>query len=281
MMGCHLNSYIPKVLSIAGSDSSGGAGIQADLKTITSLGCYGMTVITAVTAQNTLGVDQIEQLSENLVSSQFRAIENDFRIDALKIGMIGNTHTVQLLSQLLGPLRQNIVLDPVMVASSGAILGEGNIQDAIANLLFPISRLITPNLIEAKAFLNVSDIQASEMIDAAHALLKLGAKAVLLKGGHLSNDLLKDVLVEKIGQQTVVTEFHHPRISTKNTHGTGCTLSSAIACGLALKMPLQDAVAQGVEYTQRAIIAASRVAKQELGTGHGSLWHAFKQYPID
>ena len=272
--------YIPKVLSIAGSDSGGGAGIQADLKTITSLGCYGMTVITAVTAQNTLGVEQVEQMSEKLVTAQFEAIVKDFDIDALKIGMIGNTKTVQLLSQLLGSLRQNVVLDPVMVATSGALLGEDQIQTAIANLLFPISRIITPNLIEAKAFLNSEDIQANQMVEAAHALLKLGAKAVLLKGGHLLEDQLKDVLVEKNGHETVVTEFYHSRIDTKNTHGTGCTLSSAIACGLADKLSLLAAVSQGIEYTQGAIKAASRLPKNDLGHGHGSLWHAFKQYPI-
>jgi len=280
-MGSPLSKNIPKVLSIAGSDSGGGAGIQADLKTITSLGCYGMTVITAVTAQNTLGVDQIEQLSGKLISAQFRAIENDLPMDAIKIGMMGNPQTVQLLSQLLGPLRNNVVLDPVMVATSGAILGEGNIQEAIADLLFPISRLITPNLIEAQAFLDAGEIQADQMIDAAHDLLKRGAKAVLLKGGHLSTDLLKDVLVETVGQQTVVTEFIHPRINTKNTHGTGCTLSSAIACGLALNKSLKDAVAHGVAYTQGAILAASRLPQHELGAGHGSLWHSFQQYPID
>jgi len=272
--------YIPKVLSIAGSDSGGGAGIQADLKTITSLGCYGMTVITAVTAQNTLGVEQVEQMSEKLVTAQFEAIVKDFDIDALKIGMIGNTKTVQLLSQLLGSLRQNVVLDPVMVATSGALLGEDQIQTAIANLLFPISRIITPNLIEAKAFLNSEDIQANQMVEAAHALLKLGAKAVLLKGGHLLEDQLKDVLAEKKGHETVVTEFYHSRIDTKNTHGTGCTLSSAIACGLAHKLSLLAAVSQGIEYTQGAIKAASRLPKNDLGHGHGSLWHAFKQYPI-
>ena len=276
-----MNIKIPKVLSIAGSDSGGGAGLQADLKTIAALGCYGMTVITAVTAQNTLGVDQIEQLSEKLISAQFMAIENDFQMDALKIGMIGNTQTVHLLSQLIGPYRNNVVLDPVMVATSGAILGEGNIAKAMAELLFPISRLITPNLMEAQAFLHAGDIQADQMVDAAHDLLQLGAKAVLLKGGHLSTHQLKDVLVEKVGQQTVFTEFVHPRINTKNTHGTGCTLSSAIACGLAFNKSLKDAVAHGVAYTQGAILAASRLPQQVLGAGHGSLWHSFKQYPID
>lgn len=273
--------YIPKVLSIAGSDSSGGAGIQADLKTISSLGCYGMTVITAVTAQNTLGVEQVEQMSEKLVAAQFDAIVKDFQIDALKIGMIGNIKTVTLLSQLLGSLRQNVVLDPVMVATSGALLGEDQIQTVIAKVLFPISRVITPNLIEAKAFLNSGDIQSNEMVDAAHSLLKLGARAVLLKGGHLLEDRLKDVLVEKNGHETVVTEFYHTRINTKNTHGTGCTLSSAIACGLAHKRSLLEAVTQGVEYTQKAIESASRFPKNDLGHGHGSLWHAFKQFPIN
>jgi hydroxymethylpyrimidine/phosphomethylpyrimidine kinase len=272
--------YIPKVLSIAGSDSGGGAGIQADLKTATSLGCFGMAVITAVTAQNTLGVDQIVQLSESMIAAQFNAIVQDFQVDAVKIGMIGSSNTVQLLSKLLGVNRENIVFDPVMVATSGAILAEDQIQHSMANLLFPISRLITPNLNEAQTFLNSSPIESSQMIDAANELLKLGAKAVLLKGGHLSQDQLKDVLVEKNGQQIEVTEFHHPRILTQNTHGTGCTLSSAIACGLAQKHSLKLAVKNGIDYTQGAIFAASRISDQQLGQGHGALWHAFQQFPI-
>jgi hydroxymethylpyrimidine/phosphomethylpyrimidine kinase len=271
--------YIPKVLSIAGSDSGGGAGIQADLKTATSLGCFGMTVITAVTAQNTLGVDQIAQLSESMIAAQFNAIVQDFQVDAVKIGMIGSSNTVQLLSKLLGVNRENIVFDPVMVATSGAILAEDQIQHSMANLLFPISRLITPNLNEAQTFLNSNPIESSQMVDAANELLKLGAKAVLLKGGHLSQEQLKDVLVEKNGQHIEVTEFHHPRISTKNTHGTGCTLSSAIACGLAQKLSLKMAVNKGIDYTQGAILAASHIPEKQLGNGHGALWHAFKQFP--
>jgi len=273
--------YIPKVLSIAGSDSGGGAGIQADLKTTTSLGCFGMTVLTAVTAQNTLGVDQIAQLSESMISAQFNAIVQDFQIDAIKIGMIGNSSTVQLLSKLLGFDRGNIVFDPVMVATSGALLAEDQIQLSMANLLFPISRIITPNLNEAQIFLNSSSIESSQMVDAANALLKLGANAVLLKGGHLSEDQLKDVLVEKNGQHIEVTEFHHPRILTKNTHGTGCTLSSAIACGLAQKLSLKLAVEKGIDYTQGAILAASLLSEKQLGNGHGALWHAFQQFPTN
>ncbi len=271
--------YIPKVLSIAGSDSGGGAGIQADLKTATSLGCFGMTVITAVTAQNTLGVDQIAQLSESMIAAQFNAIVQDFQVDAVKIGMIGSSNTVQLLSKLLGVNRENIVFDPVMVATSGAILAEDQIQHSMANLLFPISRLITPNLNEAQTFLNSNPIESSQMVDAANELLKLGAKAVLLKGGHLSQEQLKDVLVEKNGQHIEVTEFHHPRISTKNTHGTGCTLSSAIACGLAQKLSLKMAVNKGIDYTQSAILAASHISEKQLGNGHGALWHCFQQFP--
>jgi hydroxymethylpyrimidine/phosphomethylpyrimidine kinase len=273
--------YIPKVLSIAGSDSGGGAGIQADLKTTTSLGCFGMTVLTAVTAQNTLGVDQIAQLSESMIAAQFNAIVQDFQIDAIKIGMIGNSSTVQLLNKLLGFDRENIVFDPVMVATSGALLAEDQIQLSMANLLFPISRIITPNLNEAQIFLNSSSIESSQMVDAANALLKLGANAVLLKGGHLSEDQLKDVLVEKNGQHIEVTEFHHPRILTKNTHGTGCTLSSAIACGLAQKHSLKLAVEKGIDYTQGAILAASHLSEKQLGNGHGALWHAFQQFPTN
>jgi hydroxymethylpyrimidine/phosphomethylpyrimidine kinase len=272
--------YIPKVLSIAGSDSGGGAGIQADLKTTTSLGCFGMTVLTAVTAQNTLGVDQIAQLSESMIAAQFNAVAQDFKIDAIKIGMIGNSITVQLLSKLLGFDRENIVFDPVMVATSGALLAENQIQLSMTNLLFPISRLITPNLNEAQIFLNSSSIESSQMVDAANELLKLGANAVLLKGGHLSQEQLKDVLVEKNGQHIEVTEFHHPRILTENTHGTGCTLSSAIACGLAQKHSLKLAVKNGIDYTQEAILAASRISDKQLGQGHGALWHAFQQFPI-
>jgi hydroxymethylpyrimidine/phosphomethylpyrimidine kinase len=272
---------IPKVLSIAGSDSSGGAGIQADLKTISSLGCYGMTVVTAITAQNTIAVDKVMLVPEDIIEAQYHSVSKDYAIDAIKIGMIGDVGRVRSLKKILKSQAGKIVLDPVMVATSGSSLVQEPISAVMADELFPISCLVTPNLLEAQEFLKLGMISFDDMVDAALALLKFGANAVLLKGGHLTDDLLKDVLVEKIGTQIEISEFTHHRIETKNTHGTGCTLSSAIACGIAQNKPLKIAVEQGITYTQNSIEAASKLKHQELGMGNGALWHAFQQFPLN
>lgn len=275
------NPLYPRVLSIAGSDSSGGAGIQADLKTMTSLGCYGMTVITAVTAQNTLGVDHIEQMPIISIEAQFHSVLKDIPLDALKIGMIGNSETAELIGKLIKQyalLQQvpNIVLDPVLVASSGDSLGSEGMVEIIQKTLFPLCHIVTPNLIEAQTFLGKSISTKEEMRQAAMAFLNLGAKAVLIKGGHLNTSELVDVLAQDQQGTIIISEFSHPKIDTLNTHGTGCTLSSAIASFLAKKLPLKEAVGHAIDYTQKAILAAKGYPPGHLGAGHGPLWHLSK-----
>ncbi|WP_399678027.1 bifunctional hydroxymethylpyrimidine kinase/phosphomethylpyrimidine kinase [Xenophilus sp.] len=264
----------PRVLSIAGSDSGGGAGIQADLKTFAALGCYGMTAITALTAQNTRGVTGIHAVPAEFLKAQLQAVIEDIGVDAVKLGMLHAPEVVEVVAWAIRHygLRQ-VVLDPVMVATSGdRLIAEETVQVMVREL-FPRAAVITPNLDEA-ALLVGHPIAGPEALDAAaDELLALGAPAVLLKGGHLPGDDVVDLLAASDGTRR---RFSAPRIASRNLHGTGCTLSSAIACGLALGLALPDAVAQAREYVRGAMQAGAEV---RTGGGHGPLNHGFAPRP--
>ncbi len=259
-----------RVLSIAGSDSGGGAGIQADLKTLSALGCYGMTAITAITAQNTQGVRAIHGVPAQMLRAQIDAVLEDIGADAVKIGMLHDPEVVRVVVEAIQRHRlQQVVLDPVMVATSGDRLMAAETVHVLVHELFPLATVITPNLDEAALLLNRAIGGAEALEAAATALLALGAPAVLLKGGHLPGDTVMDVLALADGTRL---RLQSPRIATHNGHGTGCTLSSAIAAHLALGWPLPQAVEQARAYILGAIAAGANV---HTGHGHGPLNHGY------
>lgn len=255
-------------VTIAGSDSSGGAGIQADLKTFSALGVYGASVIAALTAQNTRGVSAIHDVPADFITAQIDAVFSDLAVNAVKIGMLSTPAAIEAVAAGLQRHGQtNIVLDPVMVAATGARLLVPAAVETLTHRLFPRARLITPNLLEAAALLD-SDVAANEaeMHAQAERLLDLGARAVLIKGGHASGAESVDLLVEPAG----VARFAARRIATDNTHGSGCTLSAAIAAFLAKGAALADAVGAAKTFISEAIAAADRL---EIGSGHGPVHH--------
>jgi hydroxymethylpyrimidine/phosphomethylpyrimidine kinase len=254
-------------VTIAGSDSGGGAGIQADLKTFSALGVYGASVITALTAQNTKGVIGIHEVPADFIAAQMDAVFSDFDVGAVKIGMLGHAAAIDAVAKGLERHRQhNVVLDPVMIATSGDRLLRDDAINALRKLIAR-ARLLTPNLPEAAALLDAPAARdEDEMRAQAQRLLALGAAAVLIKGGHGSGPESVDLLVDG----DACTRFAAPRIETRNTHGTGCTLSSAIAAGLARKLLLVDAVTDGKAYVSAAIAAADRLG---VGSGHGPVHH--------
>ncbi len=256
-----------RVLVIAGSDSSGGAGIQADIKTIGAFGAYAATAITALTAQNTLGVRGILPVPPEFLSAQIAAVMDDIGADVVKTGMLGDAVTIETVCDALALHAQGVpvVVDPVMVAKGGARLLA---QDAVAALrerLLPMAAVITPNLPEAAALTGIAIGDQGSMRQAASALLALGVPAVLLKGGHLPGETVIDLLATADGTET----FAAPRIDTRHTHGTGCTLASALAAGLAQGLSLRDAVARA-----RAFVRAAIEHAPGFGAGHGPLNHA-------
>ena len=252
-------------LTIAGSDSGGGAGIQADLKTFHQFGVFGTSVIAAVTAQNTKGVTAWEPVSQELIARQLDALEADLPPDGIKSGMLGSAATVRAVAVALQRMpTKPYVLDPVLVATSGDSLGDDDAGVAIAEQLVPVATLVTPNLEEAARLTGLEVANAEQMERAGRTLLKHGAAAALVKGGHLEGDAVIDVLVRPGG----VRRFLHPRIATTSTHGTGCTLSAAITAGLALGRNLERAVEDAIDFVQRAIAAAP-----EFGKGRGPLNH--------
>ena len=257
-----------RVLSIAGSDSGGGAGIQADLKTFAALGCYGMTAITALTAQNTLGVSAIHGVPADMLKAQLSAVLDDIGVDAVKIGML---HAPEIVRTVAWALRhypvQRVVLDPVMVATSGDRLIAPETVQVLVDELFPLATVITPNLDEAALLLGRPIGHAEELEGAARELLAMGARAVLLKGGHLPGDEVTDLLVTGTG---VAQRLSSSRIESRNTHGTGCTLSSAIAAHLAQGEPLERAVSLARAFILQAIAQGAEV---HTGAGHGPLNH--------
>lgn len=261
-------NYI-RILTIAGSDSGGGAGIQADLKTIAALGCYGMTAITAITAQNTCGVTGIEAISPSMLAAQIKAVVTDIGVDAVKIGMLHDPEVVHVVASAIQEYKlTRVVLDPVMVATSGdALIAPPTIQ-VLVRELFPLVSVITPNLDEASLLLQRPILSRSDLDLAAQDLCKMGAKAALVKGGHLAGEQVTDVLLSS-GK---LHDFSSTRIVSQNTHGTGCTLSSAIACYLGMGHPLEAAVGMARNYILQAIAAGSNM---KIGAGHGPLNHGF------
>ena len=261
-------------LTIAGSDSGGGAGIQADLKTFSALGVYGMSVITALTAQNTRAVTGIFPVEPDFIAAQIDAVFDDIPVHAVKLGMLGGPEVIRTVAERLRHWRPRwIVLDPVMVAKSGDKLLPDEAVEALKTELLPLASIITPNLPEAAVLLGEAPVSERRAMPAVAARLQgLGVANVLLKGGHLDDGESADVLLhggELLWQRG-------PRIATKNTHGTGCTLSAAIAAGLASGLALPDAVGRAKTYITGAIEAADRLA---IGHGHGPVHHFFQTWP--
>lgn len=260
----------PRVLSIAGSDSGGGAGIQADLKTFAALGCYGMTAITALTAQNTCGVRAIHGVPPQMLRDQIDAVMEDIGADAVKIGMLHGPEIVRTVAEAIDRhALKNVVFDPVMVATSGAVLIDQAAVDVLVQELFPRAMVITPNLDEAALLVGRRLSSAQDMEQAALALLAQGARAVLLKGGHLPGESVIDLLVTTGGDKFWMQA---PRIHSANTHGTGCTLSSAMAAHLALGASLPQAVQNARAYVREALQAGAQV---RTGQGGGPLNHGY------
>ena len=264
-----------RLLSIAGSDSGGGAGVQADLKTFAALGCFGTTAITALTAQNTTGVRAIHAVPQAMLADQIDAVVEDIGVDAIKIGMLHSAATIETVAAALDrhDLRR-VVLDPVMVATSGAALIDPSAIAALVRLLFPRALLVTPNLDEAAMLVGRPLHSEADMAAAAQQLLDMGARAVLLKGGHLAGDTVADLLLQP---GTPPLWLRAPRIATLNTHGTGCTLSSAIAAWLALGDDLPQAVQKACDFVRGALAAGAGV---RTGAGSGPLNHGFAPQPM-
>ncbi|BAH07640.1 bifunctional hydroxymethylpyrimidine kinase/phosphomethylpyrimidine kinase [Clostridium kluyveri] len=257
-----------KVLTIAGSDSSGGAGIQADLKTMSALGVYGMSVITAVTAQNTIGVQSVMDVNPEIVEAQIRAVFDDIEVDAVKIGMVSNSRTISIIQKLLVEYKaENIVLDPVMVSKSGYFLLKKEATEAIKDIV-KIADVVTPNIPEAEVLTGLKIESREDMERAAFKIKELGAKSVLVKGGHRCNDA-NDILF----YDDNILNLNGNRINTKNTHGTGCTLSSAIASYLAKGYSIDKSVLISKEYITKAIENSF-----DLGRGVGPVGHFIEIY---
>ncbi|HEY4102434.1 MAG TPA: bifunctional hydroxymethylpyrimidine kinase/phosphomethylpyrimidine kinase [Polyangiaceae bacterium] len=256
-----------RVLVVAGSDSGGGAGIQADIKTITVLGGYAATAITALTAQNTLGVFGVAAIDPEFVAEQMSVVLTDIGADAVKIGMLHSEETIARVAAVLESRARHlpVIVDPVMVAKGGTALLQPRARAALVERLLPLAALITPNAPEAEALSGVKIETIADIDRAADRLLAFGASAVLIKGGHLPGESIVDVLRTADGE---AVRFEHPRIVTQSTHGTGCTLASAIATGVALGLTLRDAVRRAEDYVLEAIRTAPG-----LGKGHGPLNH--------
>ena len=274
---------IPKVLTIAGSDSGGGAGLQADLKVITALGGYGMSVVTAITAQNTLGVTRIQDVDLDVVEAQIDAVLIDIGADIVKIGMLASPEIVRTVAKALrrhGVKR--IVLDPVLRATSGASLGGDDTAQAMITELFPMASIVTPNMDEASLLLGRELHGVDDFKLAAEELLEMGPQAVLIKGGHLdaTHTQITDYLLwRSLEDGLEVTQskaFKHERINTANTHGTGCSRASAIATYLADGHDLSHAVAKAISYVEAGLKAGRFLS---IGEGPGPLWHMHDFYP--
>ena len=251
---------------IAGSDSGGGAGIQADIKTVTALGGYAATAITAVTVQNTLGVSGIHPIPLAIIEAQARAVLDDIGADAIKTGMLGDAATVELVARLLEEPGIPAVIDPVMVAKGGASLLAADAVTAVRERLVPLATLLTPNAPEAEALTGLPVMTTDDLRRAGEALLAMGARAVLMKGGHVAGERVVDVLMTPDGEVV----FEGERIDSRHTHGTGCTLASACAAGIAQGLPLEAAVARAWDYVHQAMLRAPG-----FGAGHGPLDHGW------
>ena len=261
-----------RVLTIAGSDSGGGAGIQADLKTFAALGCYGMSAITALTAQNTVGVSGIHPVPPDFAAAQIAAVLGDIGADAVKIGMLYSVELIRAVAEQLQKFNaRNIVLDPVMVAQSGDRLLRDDAVGAIAEYLMPLAEVVTPNIPEAEVLVGRALRTRDELRAAACELARHGSRSVLIKGGHLEHEDSCDLLY--LSGENRFVELTAERVRTRNNHGTGCTLSSAIAAHLARGSGIEEAVRRAKEYINRAIRAG---AGYTIGRGHGPVHHFFQ-----
>ena len=256
-------SFIPKVLIIAGSDSGGGAGIQADIKSITYFKGYAMTAVTAITAQNTIGVQSIYPLPKQIVIEQINSITNDLAPDIVKIGMLADEEIIDHISSNISDYK--IVLDPVMVATSGDVLIKDEIINSIKDKLINKSFLITPNIFEAEILSEMKINDLENQIEAGIKLLKLGCKNVLIKGGHGNSENINDVLITSNGDEHI---YESKKIISKNTHGTGCSLASAIATNLGLGIDIKESIKISIEYVQNGIKNAP-----DFGSGNGPIRH--------
>lgn len=261
---------IIKTLSIAGFDGSGGAGLQADLKTFSALGCYGMTVLTALPIQNTMGVSNCYTIPITAIEEQLKSIFEDIIPDAIKIGMVFNHEIVSLIAEFISIHAKNIpiIIDPVMVAKSGDLLLLPDAVELLKNKLFRLAAIVTPNLDEASVICGREIINQKDMFDAGKLFLNLGAQSVLVKGGHLNDDICSDLLLTH--------DSHHwlsyPRIKTKNTHGTGCTLSAAITANLAHGLNIYESCTQAKDYISNAI---KSFQNESIGNGNGPVNHFY------
>lgn len=267
-------AYRGRVLIVAGSDSGGGAGIQADIKTVTALDGYAMTAITAITVQNTLGVHGIHEIPVGTVRAQIRAVLEDIGTDAIKTGMLHSAEIIEAVAEEISALAEDaaLVVDPVMIAKGGASLLEADAVVALKRSLIPLATLLTPNVPEAEVLSGrrITDLESQKA--AADALLGLGAEAVLLKGGHVEGSTIFDVLATQDASEVMSS----PRIDTRHTHGTGCTLASAVAAFLAQGVELREAVEAARDYVHEAIRTAPG-----FGHGHGPINHAHTMRPRD
>ena len=261
-----MTAPLGRVLIIAGSDSGGGAGIQADIKAVTMLGGHAATAITAITVQNTLGVHGVHPLPLDLIAAQARAVLDDIGTDAVKTGMLGSVETVEAVAAILDTAHAPAVVDPVMIAKGGHPLLEDRAVAAVRDLMIPRAALLTPNAPEAEALTGLAVVDLDGQRRAGEALMKLGARAVLMKGGHVPGETVVDLLLTSSGE----TLLEGPRVETRSTHGTGCTLASACAAGIAQGKPVEVAVAEAWAYVAEAIRRAPG-----LGGGHGPLDHAW------
>ena len=260
-------------LTIAGSDCSGGAGIQADIKAISANGVFAMSVITAITSQNTMGVFDVENVTPDMIKSQINAIFDDINVDSIKIGMVSKIESIRAIGEALTSISKlpPIVLDPVMVSKSGYKLLSNDAKETLIKELFPLATLVTPNLPEAEEILNIKIENLDDMRKAAIKILKLGCKSVLIKGGHLEGDS-----TDLFFDGNKFSYYKQERINVKHTHGTGCTLSSAIAANIAKGMELEEAIEEGKEYITKAIQYGFK-----LGNGVGPTNHFYKFYGLE
>ena len=265
-----MHEDLGRVLILAGSDSGGGAGVQADIKTVTALGAHAATAITAITVQNTLGVQAVHPLPVELVLAQARAVLDDIGADAIKTGMLGSAEMVDAVADLVAATGRPAVVDPVMVAKGGARLLDERAVEAVRKRLLPHATLLTPNAPEAAALTGVPVATPDDMKRAGERLLSMGAQAVLMKGGHVEGDRVVDLLMTGVS----TTRFESGRIVSRNTHGTGCTLASGIAAGLSQGLGLERSVSRARDYLLEAIRRAPH-----LGAGHGPVDHGWPMRP--
>ena len=266
----------PIALTIAGSDSGGGAGVQADLKAFSALGVYGASVLTAITAQNTVTVSAVHEVPADIVGAQITAVLGDLDVDSIKIGMLFSVPIIKVVAECLDAFKGTVILDPVMIAKSGDALLQADAVEAMKTHMLPRADLLTPNLPEAAGLLGTAEAQDLTQTQAqGAALLDLGPRAVLMKGGHSAGDICTDLLIMDENGARRIDRFEAPRVPTHNTHGTGCTYSASIAAYVARGITLPEATQAAHTYLQGAIGAADTL---QIGSGHGPVHHFYQSW---